>query len=127
MSDKITGVTFLASAARTATETSDGVKSDGFKGCWLALDITAASTSVTLDVKLQQFEDLSGKWVDVPGAAFAQQTGTGTNGLTVYPGIAETANVSVSDRIAPNVRAIGTLGGASTPTATYSLGGHWLD
>lgn len=124
-----TEVTFLGSTSRTADATStalSGPEDEGYKGVWVCLDITVASTSPTLDVKLQRLDKVSENWIDIPGAAFAQKTTTGTSDLTIYPGIGETANVSVSDHVTDTIRAIGDIGGASTPTMTYSLAGRWL-
>lgn len=114
------------SAARTATTNSDPIEGAGGKGAWLVLDVTAASgTTPTLDVKLQRYDSVSSSWVDVPGAAFAQQTTTGTNELTVYPGVGETANVAVSDHLGSYYRAVATIGG-TTPSFTFSLAGQVL-
>ena len=119
--------TLFTSAARTATANSDDNFSHGSRGLWVVLNITAVSgTSPTLDVKLQRKDSRSGEYVDLPGAVFAQKTATGTAGLTVYPGIAETGNVSVSDVISEVFRAVATLGGSSTPTFTYTLAGSLI-
>lgn len=130
-------ITVFASAARTASANSDeqvvpvsrvhvAPVHQIFKGLHLVLDITAASgTSPTLDVKLQRQDPLSEKWVDLPSAAFAQKTGTGTDDLTIYPGIAETANRSVSDVLSGRWRAVATIAGTS-PSFTFSLGGTYI-
>lgn len=116
-----------ASAARTATGNSGSIDVAGdCKGMHVVLDITASGgTTPTLDVKVQRFDNLSGQWVDLPGAAFAQKTGTGTDDLTIYPGIAETANRSVSDVICEEVRFVWTIGG-TTPSFTFTLGGTYI-
>ena len=119
-------ITLHASAAETVTGSVAFRNDVGAKGIHLVLDITAASgTTPTLDVKLQRFDETSGKYVDLPSAAFAQKTGVGTADLTVYPGIAETANVSVSDVLSENLKAVWTIGG-TTPSFTFSLGGTLL-
>ncbi len=101
------------------------VVNEGHRGIELYLDITAVSgTSPTLDIKLQGKDETSGKYFDVPGAAFAQKTGTGQATLTIYPGIAESANVSVSDILAGMFRFVATIGGTDTPTFTFSLGAN---
>lgn len=120
-------VTVLVSAARTATESSVAQANDGRgRGLLLVLDVTAASgTTPTLDVKLQAQDAVSGQWVDVPGAAFAQKTATGTAMLIVYPGMVETANTRVS-YVAPKIwRAVSTIAG-TTPSFTFSLAGYYL-
>ena len=53
------------------------------------------------------------------GAAFAAQTATGTKMLTIYPGIAETANVSVSDVLPKTWRVVATQSGSTS--MTYSI------
>ena len=119
-------VTLFSSASRTANTNSDTQTQTKYKGVWLVLDITAASgASPTLDVKLQRYDGISGNFVDIADAAFAQQTGTATVGLTLYPGIAETANVSVSDVLTSEWRAVATLGGG-TPDFTFSLAGQYI-
>lgn len=120
-------VTVFASAERTATANSGVMANqDRHRGVHLVLDITAAGgTSPTLDVKVQRFDALSGKWVDLTSAAFAQKTAAGTSDLTIYPGIAETANLSVSDVLGATWRAVATIGG-TTPTFTFSLGACYI-
>lgn len=129
-------ITVFESEARTATENSDeqviqlrgdsGEEFPAFRGVHLVLDITAASgTSPTLDVKLQRKDATSGEWVDLEGGAFAQKTAAGTDDLVIYPGVAETANRSVSDVLTYRWRAVATLGG-TTPSFTFSLGGTYL-
>jgi hypothetical protein len=119
-------VTIFASAARTATANSADQNSSGAKGVHLVLDITVATgTTPTLDVKVQRKDAESGKYVDIPGAAFAQKTTNGIDDLVVYPGIAETANRSVSDVLSEEWRAVATIGG-TTPSFTFSLAGSYL-
>jgi hypothetical protein len=117
-----------ASAAVTATGNNGSIAvPDRAVGVHLVLDITAVSgTNPTLDVKLQRYDPASAKWVDLTSAAWAQKTGTGTSDLTVYPGIAETANLSVSDVMTEELRIVWTIGGTATPTFTFSIGGTWL-
>lgn len=119
-------VTVFSSAARTATEDSADQVHAGYRGVHLVLDITVVSgTTPTLDVKLQRKDETSGKYVDIPGAAFAQKTGTGTDDLVVYPGVAETANRSVSDILSEAWRVVATIGG-TTPSFTFSLAGSYV-
>jgi len=116
----------VAAAARTVTENSDDIKNLGFRGVTLYLDITAASgTTPTLDIKLQTKDPVSDGYVDMPGAAFAQKTGAGSDTLTVYPGVGETANRSVSDVLPEDWRIVSTIGG-TTPSFTYSIGAVYL-
>ena len=123
MSNKFT---ILSSATRTADQTVISVAEEGVKGVLINLDITSTSTSPTLDVKLQRLDWLTNKWIDLPGGAIAQQSTVNSVDLIVYPGIAETANRSVSDFATEEIRTIADIGGASTPTMVYSISGRWL-
>lgn len=129
-------VTVFTSAARTSTTNSAGFtvphNSDS-NGIWLVLDITAAAgTSPTLNCKLQKgvhsvLGSGDSKWVDVQGAAWAEKTTTGTSELIVFPGIAETDNVSVSDCLPPEStwRIVATIAGTS-PSFTFTIGGYYV-
>lgn len=116
-----------ASAARTTSGNSATLNVPGdCVGVHIVLDITAASgTTPTLDVRVQRFDYLSQKWIDLPSAAFAQKTGTGTDDLVIYPGVAETANRSVSDVIGKEIRLAWTIGG-TTPSFTFTLSCIWI-
>lgn len=120
-------ITVAASAARTATgETNPIHHRARSRGVHLVLDITAASgTAPTLDVKVQRYDETSGKYVDLPSAQFAQKTTTGTDDLIIYPGIAETANRSVSDCITETWKVIWTVTG-TTPSFTFSIGARYI-
>ena len=114
----------FASAALTDTgspHSSADFDNDAWPGVLLSLDITAASGTPTLDIKLQSKDPASGKYNDIPGAAFAQKTTTGQDTLVLYPGVAETANASVSDVLSPVFKAVATIAG-TTPSFTFSLG-----
>jgi len=83
------------------------------KGVRVYLVTTAEAGTSTLDLKVQSYNAASGTFVDIPGASLAQMSATGTGTLTIYPGIAETANVSVSDAVGRRIRIVVTLGGTS--------------
>lgn len=118
--------TIFASASRTASANSDDFGHIGFKGVRLFLDVSAVTgTSPTLDVKIQAKDKLSGNYVDLTGAAFTQKTAAGTDYLTIYPGIAETANETISDLVPNTWRAVATIGGIS-PDFTFSLSAEYL-
>ena len=120
-------VTIRASAAFTATAAGTPVASHGARGIIIYLNCTAVSgTSPTADCKLQGYDALADVWQDIAGAAFAQVTAAATQTLTVYPGVAETTNVSVSDVVPALLRVHSTIGGSSTPTVTFSLGGVFI-
>jgi hypothetical protein len=116
----------FAPAARTATLNGGDLENRTGRGVKLWLNITAVSgTTPTLDIKLQWKDSLSGLYFDIPGASFPQKSATGTDDLTVYPGVAEAANEAVSDVIPRNWRAVATIGGTS-PSFTFSLGGSYI-
>lgn len=119
---------FVVFDAQTMTETTNSADQQNYhyRGMRLLLDVTAISgASPTLDVKLQWKERKTGKYTDLPGAAFSQKTATGQDELAVYPGIAETANETVSDILPRHWRAVATLG-ASTSTVTLTLAGSLI-
>lgn len=92
-----------------------------YRGATFYLDVSAKSgTTPTLDVKIQQKDPLTGAWTDLTGAAFAQKTDVGADALTIYPGIAVTANKAVSNVLPGIVRAVLTVGG-TTPTFDCSV------
>lgn len=114
--------TMFSSGARTATANSARFRRNANTvGLAFHLDISAASgTSPTLDVKIQAYDAVSGTYVDVTGAAFAQKTGTGTSRLVVHPALTASANVAVSQLAPEMFRAVATIGG-TTPSFTFSL------
>lgn len=112
--------TVFASAARTVTANSDDFEIDPttFKGVLVFLHVAAASG--TLDVSLERKDPISGTYLALASAAFPQvTTATGPDTLVVYPGIAETANETVSDVGSGTLRAVATLG--NSPAFTFSL------
>jgi hypothetical protein len=118
--------TVFESALREATVESDDQLNPGARGAVLFLDITAEDgTSPTLDVKLQAKDPLTGKYVDIVGAAFAQKNDVGVDTLVVYPGIAGEANRRVSDVLPSTWRAVATIGGTS-PEFTFSLSAAYI-
>ena len=120
-------VTIVSSAALGTTAASTPVASHGARGIIIYMEITAVSgTSPTLDSKVQAYDALGDVWHDITGAAFAQKSGTGSDYLTIYPGIGETTNEAVSDVIPALIRVYNTIGGSSTPTVTFTLGGVFV-
>lgn len=92
---------------------------DGCKGLRLFVEVTARGAAGTLDVKVQVQDVVAKQWHDLPGASMAQFAAVGRKVLTVYPGIAETANESVSDVLTGPFRVVGTVG---TEAVTFSAG-----
>jgi len=119
-------VIVLGSAARTVTLNSPDQENPACRGVRLYLDVTAASgTTPTLDVKVQTKDPASGTYADLPGAVFTQKTAVSFDDLTIYPGIAETANETVSDALSATWRLVATIGGG-TPSFTFSVGAAYI-
>lgn len=119
-------VTVFGSAARTVTTNSQDQENSACRGVRLYLDVTAASGAApTLDVKIQTRDHISGTYIDLPGAVFTQKTAASFDDLTIYPGIAETANETVSDVLSGTWRAVATIGG-TTPSFTFSLSAAYI-
>lgn len=118
--------TLSASAAKTATFTVAHENLYG-RGVKLWVNVTAVTgTTPTLDIKLQGVDPVSEAGFDIPDAAFAQITdATGDQEFILYPGVAATANVSVSDALPLTWQAVCTIGG-TTPSFTFSIGGCYI-
>lgn len=98
---------------------------DNAIGAIFVLDITAETGTATLDVKIQFNDEVSGKYVDVPGAAFAQKSAVGTSVLSVYPGLTASANVAVTQVLTKTLRAVIVEAGGSSDM-TFTLTAHPL-
>ena len=90
-------------------------------GAVIVVKTTAGSgTSPTVTVKLQGYAN--GIWYDIPGAATAAISDMASETiLTVLPGIAASANVTVNQAIPRLFRAYCTIGGTDTPKVTFSI------
>lgn len=103
----------LSAAAAGTTNSSDQTNYNG-RGVQIVVDITAA-TAMTLTVNIQGKDAASGKYYTIlASAAFAA---TGTNQLTVYPGAAVTANVSINQPL-PRVWRVQAVVTGTSVTAT---------
>lgn len=92
----------------------------------LHLDVTAvAGTLPTLDVKVQAKDPVSGAYVDLPGAAFVTKSVAGSDTLTIYPGVAESAGRLESAVLPRTWRAVATIGGTS-PSFTFSVAATYV-
>lgn len=107
------------------TENIDFDLPDDAKGAIFVLDITAETATATLDIKIQYKDELSGKYVDVPGGSFAQKSATGTSQLSIYPGLTASANVAVTQCLTKTLRAVAVLAGSGADM-TYTLSCHPL-
>lgn len=112
----------LAPAAqRSVTGAGSTMVNKVGNGIVLVVKTTAGEgTSPTVTVKLQGFAN--GIWYDIPGAATAAISNmTAETVLTVCPGVAATANVSVAQPVPRIFRAYWTIGGTDTPKVTFSI------
>lgn len=108
---KARDVVLLASAARTATTSSDWIDVGDAHTLRLLLDVTAGSgTNETWDVAVQTRKDASDSSPRTVGS-FTQATGV-TSERKAFSGL---------DR---QVRVTGTIGGTDTPTFTSSVTGE---
>ena len=109
--------TLLACDSRTASANGTGFDLEGSNGAEgeaiiiLASDAASAGTSPTLDVKLQESSDDS-TYTDISGATFTQVTDAAQ--------ALEKISINTND-VERYLRAVGTIGGTSSPAFTYSV------
>ena len=109
--------TLLACDARTASANGTGFDLEGSNGAEgeaiviLASDAASAGSSPTLDVKLQESANNS-DWSDISGATFTQVTDAAQ--------ALEKITINTND-VKRYLRAVGTIGGTSSPAFTYSV------
>lgn len=125
------GIIFPA-AARNHTDDPDGLGAGIYvspemhnfwaKGVDLFVN-TTTSGSGTVVVKLQKKDPVSGTWFDIAGAVTTTINDPADENVTLYPGIAETTNVSVSDHLGFIWRVHVTV---ATASVTFSVGACYL-
>lgn len=119
-------ITVLSSAARTADATSGhatyGHTNNNHRGVKLFIDIDSVTGTGSVDCKVQGRDPVSGSWVDITSASTGADT-AGTTELTIYPGVAETANVSISDVLPKHWRVYATV----VTGGTFSVGAAYID
>lgn len=108
----------------THTTSAAGVEKTNWthRGVKLHIDVDAVVGGGSVDVKVQTKDPVSGTWVDLTSASTGADT-AGTTELTIYPGIAETANVSISDVLPKTWRVYATI----VTSATFSVGASYID
>ena len=84
---------------------------------------TTSSTTGTVTVKVQKKDPAGGAWFDLTSGTGAAINDPANEILTIYPGIAETANVSVSDHLGLTWRVHVTV---ATAAVTFSVGAVYL-
>ena len=120
----VTNGTILASAERTASTTSADQVNYDWRGARLYLNVSTMSGTPTLDVAVQTKDPVSGTYFNLSGGTLPQIGTTGTDELTIYPGIAETGGETVSD-VLPRTWRINTTQGAGG-SITYSIGASYI-
>ena len=104
----------IESGEYTSTETGTGIDLSAYEGMAVAIlnsSAKTAGTDPTLDVKLQSDPAVGGSYADITGATFSQVTTTAVIEAVIF-------NVSDCDGF---VRAVGTIGGTSTPTFDFGV------
>jgi hypothetical protein len=110
---------FPSASRDVATHNSAAITATGYTGCRVFIDITVHNGG-TVTPKVQTLDQVSGQWVDIPGAAFAALSGSNqTKQLTIRPGVAETVNESVSDVLGNTIRVVAPV---SVAAVTFSMG-----
>jgi hypothetical protein len=110
-------LTFLASAARTTTQTQTDQVNRGHSGIKVVVDTTVFGTG-SVTVTIQGLDPTSGKYYTL--LASAAIVGTGTTAYTVFPGAPVSANVSANDQLPATWRLLATANNANSQT--YSIG-----
>lgn len=121
------GILFPSAAYTSAgggVHNSPAYVNHGWRGARFYIKTTAVGAAGTVDFKLQNQDPVSGSWVDIPNAAIAQMNTNTSVTLTIYPGIAETANVDIADPLGVIWRAVLTIGGNDV---TLSVGADYID
>ena len=108
----------LQSAARTASVNSSTFpNTQGHRGLHLIIDATASADTPSVVFTVQGYSPLGNDFYTI--LASAAITATGTTVLRVYPGLAASANVSVSDCLPHLWRVLATH--ADGDSITYSV------
>lgn len=119
-----------ASRADNAAYTSDEMHNLCAKGVRLYIENgTIGTTTLTVKIQVRNPAGSSSSltWIDLPGAVTAALTTDNSAAtLTVYPGIAETANESVSDHLGPAWRVVATLSNGDTDSVPFGIGADYL-
>lgn len=111
------GGTLIPSFAYTATVSSNDMDNGQFRGVHVIVNVSAY-TGGTFTPKIQGKDPASGTYYDIlVGPAIAA---TGATVLKVYPGILASGSAAAQDILPKTWRV--TVIGASTPSATLSVG-----
>ena len=115
--DRNRNVIVLASAARTATNTSLDVLNIWYRGIHVVLDVTAVPGVDTVTLTIQGKNPLTGAYYTLlAGAAVSTAV---ANVYKVYPGLPATANVSANDIVPTEWRV--SIAHSAASSFTYSV------
>jgi len=110
--------TWLATGARTTTQTSPDLDTNGAAYLNVVLDVTDVSATPSVTFKVQGKDPASGKYYDIlAGAAVTTQS---TNRYRVGPTLAAVANSIAQDYLPEVIRFVVTANNSNS--ATYSVG-----
>lgn len=110
-------VTLLASAARTATTTSDDQTNLTGKAAQVVLNVSSITASPSITLTIQGKDSISGNYYTIiTGAAVV---GTGTTTYTAGLGVASVANVAIGTVLPKTWRV--SIAHGDTDSITYSV------
>jgi hypothetical protein len=115
-------VTVLASAVRAATNNSEDLCNDYFRGVEVVIDMTAVPGVDTVTFTIQGKDPASGKYFTI--LATAALSAQATTVLRVYPGLTAAANATANDVLPRAWRVLATHSAGSN--FTYSVGANYL-
>lgn len=87
-------LTLFESAARTASANSIPVTRRDYRGVHIIIDATAKTATPSVVFTIQGYDPVNDTWYDL--LVSAAITGVSNTLLSLYPGLAATANVSIS-------------------------------
>jgi hypothetical protein len=113
--------------AATVAVNSGNQVNENCRGIQLVIRNTAGTgTTPTLTVTIQGFDPASGQYYTLLASTAIAAGTPATTVLTVYPGLAATANVSASNVLPFHWRVLTAIGGTGTPTVTATISAHLI-
>lgn len=117
------GVIFASASRTAAAYTSAEHVNPGAKGIRLFITNDGGAGTSTATVKIQVKDPVGNTWTDLTGATTAALGVVTGSIITIYPDIAVTANVAVSQHLGYVWRAVLTIGAV---TGVSSVGAEYL-
>lgn len=111
--------TLLASAARTATVSSDDQTNLGYKGVKVFIDCTTSAATPSVTFSIQEKDPIGGDYKSILTSAAVTGAITAPVVLTVYPGCVAVTNVVLNEPLPLTWRVTATH--ADTDSITYSV------